>query len=153
MPPASSGASAASKREGVRGMARILYVEGNPEKVELLRPLLVRQGHTVDVVNCAERAMLRVQARRDYAAVVLQLYLPGMDGAELCRWMEKWSAVRGVHKLVFTWHGRRAPVVLSRGLPRWLPADRFIENLERAEDLVEALETLLSNDAEAGPGG
>ena len=126
-------------------MARILYVENSPERAETLRALLEQKGHVVQVVSCAERAMICAHNKdADYQALVLHLYLPGMDGAELCRWIEKWSSLKGIPKVAFTWPGLRLPVDISRGLPNWLPVDRFFEGLEHAEELVEAVEELLS---------
>jgi len=125
-------------------MARILYVEGDRGRARELLPLLISKGHQVDVAHSAERAMLLLRASMNYQAVVLHLYLPGMDAAELCRWLEALDPDREVYRLVFTWQGQRSPVDLGAGLPRWLPADRFVEGLRRAEELVEALENLLS---------
>ena len=98
----------------------------------------------MQMVDCAERAMLRLDREGDYEAVVLHLYLPGMDGAEFCRWIERWSSLKGVPKVAFTWAGFRMPVDVSKGLPKWLPVDRYIEGLQHVEELVEALDSLLA---------
>ena len=125
-------------------MARILYVGSSSKESGRLRSLLEQKGHSVQVVDCAERAMLYVDREGDYEALVLHLYLPGMDGAELCRWVERRSSLKGIPKVAFTWAGLRMPVDVSQGLPKWLPVDRYIEGLERVEELVEAVEGLLA---------
>jgi CheY-like chemotaxis protein len=107
--------------------------------------LLEQKGHTVQVANCAERAMMLIKDKGNYEVLLLLLYLPGMDGAELCRWMDKWSAKKGVLKVAFTCPGSCVPPDLARSLPHWLPVDRFIDGLERVEDLVKAVEEVLSS--------
>jgi len=124
-------------------MARILYVDCCPERVEQVCSMLEELGHVVHCVNCAERAMLQVQSEEGYEAVVMHLFLPGMDGAELSRWMAEWHLPDGITEVAFTCRGEHSPVDLSRGLPRWLPVDRFIEGLEAPEELVAAVRELL----------
>jgi CheY-like chemotaxis protein len=94
--------------------------------------------------------MLCVDRGGQYEAIVLHLYLRGMDGAELCRWAESHSSLRGIPKVAFTWAGLRMPVDVSSGLPKWLPVDRYIEGIQRAEDLVEAVDSLLASRRQAG---
>lgn len=125
-------------------MARILCVEGCQWRAELIRPLLEARGHTVQVVNCAERAMMCIEDQGQYEALVLAVFLPGMDGAELCRWIEKWGSLKGLVKVAFTWAGSPLSLDTSHGLPRWLPVDRFLEGVERPEDLVQAVQELLA---------
>ena len=84
-------------------MAKILYVGTASSECEQLCYLLEQGGHHVEAASCGERAMLRVEEKKDYEAMVLHLcYLPGMDGAELCRWIEKSSPIKGVPKIAFT---------------------------------------------------
>ena len=124
-------------------MARILYVDCCPERVACVCSLLEKQGHAVAVVNCAERAMLHVHSGKCCDAVITHLYLPGIDGAELVRWLSGLEPPVSVVKVAFTCCGEKTPVGVGEELPRWLPADTFVEGLERAEDLVEAVEKLL----------
>ena len=127
-------------------MARILYVEGASGKANAVCPLLEQRGHRVHAVDCAERAMLWIHEGHELEAVVLQLYLPGMDGAELCRWMQRSCSHMQLRKMAFTWAGTRMPVDVSQGLPGWFPVDLFVEGLERAEDLADAIDGFLTTD-------
>jgi DNA-binding response OmpR family regulator len=62
----------------------VLVVEDEPAIAELERLYLAREGFSVQVVRTGEDALQAVRALRP-VAVILDVGLPGMDGAELCR--------------------------------------------------------------------
>ncbi len=124
-------------------MAKILYVDPDASRVEVIKGLLVQKGHAVTVVNCAERAMLQVERESGYDAVVLHLILPGIDGAELCRWLKQWSSSPGIPRIVFTGPEVRLELDLSEELPRWLPADVYVEGVKEPDELISAVERIL----------
>lgn len=73
-----------------RGMAagrhRVLVCEDDPAVAELLATLIGRDGWEVDIVHDAESACDRVSTHA-YAAMTVDLMLPGMDGISLIRWL------------------------------------------------------------------
>jgi two-component system OmpR family response regulator len=65
---------------------RILVVEDNPKLAASLRRGLQQEGHAVDVRGDGREAADLLDSVGDgYAAVVLDIMLPGMDGLSLCR--------------------------------------------------------------------
>jgi CheY-like chemotaxis protein len=124
-------------------MAKVLYVDADVERSEAVCTLFAQRGHTVTAATSAERAMLHADREADYDAVVAHLILPSIDGAELCRWLQRWSALSRVPRVVFTSPGVRLRLNLQDGLPRWLPADVYIHGLEDLQSLVEAVEWAL----------
>jgi len=124
-------------------MAKVLYVDADVERSEAVCTLFAQRGHTVTAVTSAERAMLHADREADYDAVVAHLILPSIDGAELCRWLQRWSALSRVPRVVFTSPDVRLRLNLQDGLPRWLPADVYIHGLEDLQSLVEAVEWAL----------
>jgi len=124
-------------------VAKILYVDADQGRVEIVRALLVQKGHCVTVVNCAERAMLQVERESDYDAVVLHLVLPGIDGAELCRWLKQWSSLPGARRVVFSGPEVQLTLNFADELPRWLPADVYLQRMEEPEALICAVERIL----------
>ena len=70
--------------------ARVLVVDDAPEYLELLVPLLVREGYEVATATDGEAALT---AARDEApdVVVLDVMLPKLDGMEVCRRLRGFS--------------------------------------------------------------
>jgi CheY-like chemotaxis protein len=124
-------------------MAKILYVDADPARVAAVCALLGQNGHVVTAAGSAERAMLHVDREGGFEVVVAHLILPSIDGAELCRWLQRWSSLSGVPRIVFTSPGVHLRLNLQDGLPRWLPADVYIHGLEDIHNLAEAVEWVL----------
>ena len=125
-------------------MASILYVDDTHDKSKRLCSLLEQKGHSVHVVDRAERAMIFLDRAGSCELLLLHLYLHGMDGAELCRWVQARGLLKGAPKVAFTWAGLRLPADASDGPPSWLPVDRFIEEVVRMDELVEVVDRLLA---------
>ena len=124
-------------------MAKILYVDADPEREDVVSALLRARGHRVTVAVSAERAMIEVAREGDYDAVVLHLMLHGIDGAELCRWLLHWSSLPAVPRLVFTTPDIHLSLDLEAGIPHWLPADRYMHAVSDMAVLVEAVEEMV----------
>lgn len=124
-------------------MAKVLYVDADEERTQGVRALFARGGHVVTTAISAERAMLHVERDGDFNAIVVHLILPGIDGAELCRWLQRWSSLASVPRVVFTTPAVRLRLDLAERLPRWLPADVYIHALEDPQQLVEAVQSAL----------
>jgi two-component system, OmpR family, response regulator len=63
---------------------RVLIVEDEPRMADALRRGLRDEGYAVDLAADGEEALWKASAT-DYAAMVLDVMLPGMDGSEVCR--------------------------------------------------------------------
>lgn len=65
---------------------RLLIVEDEPKLAEPLKKGLEMKGFTVDYLEDAEKARTRVKLYRDeYDLILLDLMMPGVDGATICR--------------------------------------------------------------------
>ena len=65
---------------------QILIVEDDTSTRVLLEQMLLARGHTVVACDSAERASEQYR-QSFFPLVVLDLYLPGMDGFGFCRWL------------------------------------------------------------------
>jgi two-component system OmpR family response regulator len=95
---------------------RVLVAEDNARMARLLRRGLEENGYAVDVVGDGPDALWMAE-ENDYAAIVLDVMLPGLDGFEVCRRLRE--------------HGQWAPVVMLTA--RTTVADR-VEGLDAGAD-------------------
>ena len=63
-------------------MAKVLYVDADEIRTAAAVVTFRKRGHAVTPADSAERAMMHVEQRADYDAVVVHLILPSIDGAE-----------------------------------------------------------------------
>src|SRR5262249_48412736 len=64
-----------------REAGRILLIDDEPIIQEVLRAILLPEGHQLTVVPVAEQGLAALE-ERDYDLVILDLMLPGMGGLE-----------------------------------------------------------------------
>ncbi|MBM3951663.1 MAG: response regulator transcription factor [Rhodospirillales bacterium] len=109
-------------------MTRVLVVEDKPRIAADLRRALEDAGYLVETTADGEDAWFRGDTE-DYAAIVLDLGLPGMDGLSvLRRWRE---AGRTMPVLVLTARGSWAERVegIDQGADDYLPKPFHMEEL------------------------
>lgn len=85
--------------------SRILLVEDEPNIVELLRFILEQAGFGVDVVTDGNAALARLEAEA-FAAVVLDIMLPGLNGFDVLRAIRRDSRLAGLPVIVLTAKGQ-----------------------------------------------
>jgi PAS domain S-box-containing protein len=68
--------------------AHVLIVDDEPEVAETLAEILTSAGHRIDVVDNGAAALEKAR-ERDYALILSDLRMPGMDGIELYRRLVK----------------------------------------------------------------
>src|ERR1039457_3978494 len=90
---------------------RVLVVEDEVRMARLLKRALEEEGHAVDVSGDGPEG-LWMATENPYAAVVLDVMLPGFDGFELCRRLR----AAGIWAPVLMLTGRGAIGAPVRGL-------------------------------------
>lgn len=63
---------------------RVLIVDDSPEVVETLRPVLIQDGHEVEVADNGQAGLDLVSSFRP-EVILLDVVLPEIDGLEVCR--------------------------------------------------------------------
>ena len=120
--------------------ARILCVEDNRDSREMIATLLRQsnENYNVTAVETAAEA-LALNGKSQYDLYILDIWLPGMDGVELCRRLRE----RGVTNPIMFFSAMGVQIkdrdyVLAAGADEFLvksiDLDRFIETVERLLD-------------------
>lgn len=125
------------RRSGLpQGGKRILVVDDDTSVAEGLR-LLLAQDHRVEVAHSGAQALAVLLARpAGFDAILCDLMMPGMSGAELYRQMEDSDPGTGA-RLIFMTGG-----AFTSGARRFLDA---VDNLQLQKPFdVEAIERVLS---------
>lgn len=125
-------------------MAMILVVEDDVTFQSCCRYCAEPLGHTVTVVETAEEALEMIDSG-DFDLAIVDLLLPGMDGAELIRRMRERPETSDVAIIVFTCMADRIGSSLSESDKVWLPADVIIDKLDGPEAILSAIEGLLGD--------
>ena len=73
--------------------SRVLVVDDEPQITRVLRPVLTSQGYQVRTAAEGESAMTNFNEWRP-ELVITDLYMPHMDGVELCKRIRAVSSVR-----------------------------------------------------------
>lgn len=117
----------------------ILVVEDEPDGQELVTRMLAQTTLKVEIADDAEQAWPMLMAN-NYAAVVLDLALPGIDGFQLLRAMRKEPALAHVPCVAIT--AFHSPELKQQALQEGFDA-YFQKPLDRNR-FVETLETVLT---------
>jgi CheY-like chemotaxis protein len=125
----------ASAAQVVPGALRVLIADDNALNQNLLRRLVIKHGHSVDVVSNGREAVAAV-AQQPYDAVLMDVLMPEMDGlvaaTAICR---RWP--RGNRPRLIALTAMAGPGDQERCLKAGF--DDYMSKPVRNEDLVEAL--------------
>lgn len=95
--------------------ARILVVDDDPEIVRMLARSLGRHGLQIDTTSSAEDALVRA-GNTPYDAALLDLVMPGRDGADLATELRKHLPGLPIGLLTGYAHSPLIPAALKSGV-------------------------------------
>ena len=129
----------------------VLVVEDDPGLAELLRDALEEEGYAVTVRGDGHAALDALARRAEPPDVaLLDLMLPGLNGAEVCRWLKTDPRTRRVPVILVT---SVSPEFLAGWLPG-CPYDSVIYKPFGLDGLLAAVErSCPGNDAGSAPLG
>jgi CheY-like chemotaxis protein len=87
-------------------MVRILYVEDNEDNAAMLRTWLELEGDLEVLVAASGAQGVELAAREAPDLVLMDLYLPGMDGFEAARQIKAAPASRRIPIIALSAHAR-----------------------------------------------
>ncbi|HOF40430.1 MAG TPA: ATP-binding protein [Candidatus Hydrogenedentes bacterium] len=117
---------------------KILCVDDDPDVLVFLRRCLETDGYEIDECESGEEALARLRSR-EYALVLLDIAMPGMDGWETCLRIKSDPALAGIKVFMVT----AKPLDAKNPLTKSSGCDGFIQKPFRAEDIVEIASRLL----------
>jgi DNA-binding response OmpR family regulator len=130
-----------TQRPPDQGHHRVLVVEDDPKLARLLVRALAEAGMPADAALTGEDALARASAE-GYAAVVLDLMLPGIDGLEVCRAMRGRGFTAPVVILTARWDLDERASGVRAGADDFFPKPFSLEELTgRLRELVAAART------------
>lgn len=120
---------------------RVIYVEDEPEMIDLVRLILKRKGFEVIGANGGREglAMIRQQLPD---LVLLDLMMPDMDGWEVYQQMKSEVKTRNIPVIVITAKAQSIDKVLGLHIAK---VDDYIAKPFSPSELVESVEKVLSN--------
>lgn len=117
---------------------KILCVDDDPDILVFMRRCLEAEGYEIDDCESGEEALQRLLSR-DYALVLLDIAMPGMDGWETCRRIKTEPSMAGIKVYMVT----AKPIDAKNPLIRSSGCDGFIQKPFHAEDIVEIVSGLV----------
>lgn len=119
-------------------MAKILLVDDVELFLQLERSFLEGEGHTVVTAISGEEALARLE-EADPALLLLDLYMPGIDGDEVCRRLRASERWRNLPVIMVTAAGKDEEVrkCLTAG------CDDYITKPVNRKELIEKVQRLL----------
>ena len=95
---------------------RVLVVEDDPVTQRIVRTVTEREGYEVVQARDGREAYRALAGEADFAAVILDLMLPHIDGAELLTYMQTEKRLMRIPVIVMT--STDNPAVASQGFTR-----------------------------------
>ncbi len=129
-PPLRARAAPPASAHGVRGTARVLVVEDNPDTSEALRLLVETLGYEVAVARDGPTALVALRLKPPDVALI-DIGLPGMDGYEVARQARELPDARRTMLVALTGYGREEDKLraLSAGFDRHMTKPLEIDAL------------------------
>jgi DNA-binding response OmpR family regulator len=122
--------------------ARILIVEDEPNIVESLNFILKRAGFEVEAVTDGAGALDSLR-RQQFAALILDVMLPGMNGFDLLRLIRADRTLNALPVMVLTAKGQAS----DRRTAESAGADAFVTKPFSNAEIVERVSRLVSDAA------
>lgn len=89
---------------------RVLVVDDSEYNQRLLEKILIRIGLTVTVVDDGQEALAAL-AKEQFAAILMDVLLPGLDGYEVCRLLKKNARTKDIPVIFLTGKSQTVDIV------------------------------------------
>lgn len=119
---------------------RVIYIEDDPEMIDLVTLILSRRGFRVQGAH-GGRVGLDMIAQEPPEIVLLDLMMPGMDGWEVYQQLKASEKTRGIPVIIVTAKAQAIDRVLGLHIAK---VDDYIAKPFRPQELVDSVEQVLN---------
>lgn len=125
---------------------RVIYIEDDPEMIDLVTMILSRRGFTVKGAHGGRKGLDMVVQEIPHL-ILLDLMMPGMDGWEVYQQIKGNEATKNIPVIVITAKAQPIDRVLGLHIAK---VDDYISKPFRPQELIESVEKVLANAPQQG---
>ena len=126
---------------------RVLYIDDEPEMVELVRLILGRKGYQVSGANGGREGLAAMRQDPPHL-VLLDLMMPEMDGWEVYQQMKANDATRDIPVIVITAKAQSIDKVLGLHIAK---VEGYISKPFASQELMENVDRVIAEHERIGP--
>lgn len=118
---------------------KVVYVEDDPEMIDLVRLILARKGYEVIGATSGQEGLTLIRQTRP-AAILLDLMMPEMDGWEVYQQIKADEAIREIPVIIITARAQSIDRVLGLHIAK---VDDYLTKPFSPQELIDSLERVL----------
>ena len=118
----------------------ILYIEDDPEMIDLISLILTRQGYQVTGANGGRKGLELAQSSAP-DLVLLDLMMPDMDGWDVYHQLKSSESTRNIPVIIITAKSQTIDQVLGIQIAK---VDDYIIKPFRPSELIESIKKILT---------
>jgi two-component system, OmpR family, response regulator VicR len=119
---------------------KVLYIEDDPEMIDLVRLILTRHGFVVAGANGGRQGLEKI-AENPPDLILLDLMMPDLDGWDVYHQLKGTEITRTIPVIVITAKSQAVDRVLGLHIAR---VDDYISKPFRPQELLDSIEKVLS---------
>jgi two-component system response regulator VicR len=137
----------ARKNMGIESGKRVIYIEDDPEMIDLVMMILNRRGYQVQGAH-GGRVGLDMIFNDPPDLVLLDLMMPGMDGWEVYQQLKGNERTKNIPVIIVTAKAQAIDRVLGLHIAK---VDDYISKPFRPQELVTSIERVLAGTSQQNP--
>lgn len=118
---------------------KVIYVEDDPEMIDLVRLILARKGYEVIGATSGQEGLTLIRQTHP-AAILLDLMMPEMDGWEVYQQIKADEAIREIPVIIITARAQSIDRVLGLHIAK---VDDYLTKPFSPQELIDSLERVL----------
>jgi two-component system, OmpR family, response regulator VicR len=125
--------------QGEKNPAAVIYIEDDPEMVELVTLILKRRGFSINGAFDGQQGLDLID-RNPPDLILLDLMMPGLDGWDVYHQLKAKETTKNIPVIIITAKAQPIDRVLGLSIAK---VDAYICKPFRPQELLEAIEVVL----------